>query len=123
VKILFDTTSVATERSVMFFVANPVELRLWQGDAGDVVQIWALLVDSADPRFQLSGCDVVSAQYVPSPIAEMQYAVCGKLKELTTTDRMIYITRPGWYKAIYVGSGIGDSIVDMEERNQVCECC
>jgi len=121
VKILFDTTS--TDTAVMFFVAEPVEIRFWGGDNGDSINIYALLVDASDPQFQLSGCDVATAQYVPSPIAEMQYNVCGKDKKLTPSERMIYITRTGWYKAVYTGTGIGDSIVDMDERSQICECC
>lgn len=122
-KILFDTLSTDADRQVMFYVSQPVELGFWGGDNADKVEIKALLVDPSDPHFQLKGCDVATAQYVPSPIAEMDYAVCGKEKKLTPDERLIYINRVGWYKAKYIGTGIGSSIVNMEERKQDCECC
>lgn len=122
-KILFDTSSKDTEREVMFTVDKPIEIRFWGGDNGDKIQIYALLVDPSNPQFQLQGCEVKSAQYVPSPIAQMEFVVCGKKKLVDVDERMIYISRTGWYKAVYTGTGIGESIVDMEERNQTCECC
>ncbi len=129
-KILFDTTKTEDDRDVMFFVSEPVEVSFWGGENGDSINFFALLVDASDPQFQLKGCTVVDAQYVPSPIAEMEYVVCGKavkLKKVSSdaeqNTRMIYITRTGWYRATYQGSGIGTSIVSMEERKQTCGCC
>lgn len=120
--ILFDVNSTEDQRSVTFSVTSGIELRLWGGHDNDKVKIYALLVDTSNPQFQLQGCKIYNYQYVATPLAEMEYACFGKPKVLSASERMIYITRPGWYKAVYEGVGIGESIVDFEEGSP-CECC